>query len=90
MEELELLYTAGGYVKWHLGEQFGSFLKKVCLNKPNPTIYAWRIPLTEGLVGYSPQGLKDLDTTEETWHTCMLRSSPSITGYSPKRRESIQ
>ena len=34
MEELELLYTAGGYVKWHLGEQFGSFLKKVCLNKP--------------------------------------------------------
>ena len=34
MEGLELLDTAGGYVKWNLGKQFGSFLKKVCLNKP--------------------------------------------------------
>ena len=32
------------------------------------SILAWRIPQTEGLVGCSPWGLKELDTTEHT-HT---------------------
>ena len=29
---------------------------------------AWRIPWTESLVGYSPQGSKESDTTEVTKH----------------------
>ena len=29
-------------------------------------ILAWEIPWTEELVGYSPQGRKELDTTEVT------------------------
>ena len=29
-------------------------------------ILAWRIPLTEEPVGYSPQGHKELDTTDAT------------------------
>ena len=29
---------------------------------------AWRIPWTESLVGYSPQGRKESDTTEVTKH----------------------
>ena len=28
------------------------------------SIHAWKIPWAEGLVGYSPWGLKELDTTE--------------------------
>ena len=34
---------------------------------------AWRITWTEEPVGYSPQGHKELDTTEETQHalTCV-------------------
>ena len=28
------------------------------------SILAWRIPWSEDLVGYSPWGLKELDTTE--------------------------
>ena len=28
------------------------------------SILAWRIPWTEDLVGYSPRGRKELDTTE--------------------------
>ena len=39
------------------------------------SILAWRIPWTEGMAGYNPQGLKESDTTEHT-HTgdnvCML------------------
>ena len=31
---------------------------------------AWRIPWTGGLEGYSPQGRKELDTTEATEHAC--------------------
>ena len=30
------------------------------------SILAWRIPWTERLVGYSPWGLKESDTTEAT------------------------
>ena len=30
------------------------------------SIFAWKIPWTEFLVGYSPWGHKDLDTTEQT------------------------
>ena len=30
------------------------------------SILAWRIPWTEGLVGYSPWDRKELDTTEAT------------------------
>ena len=30
------------------------------------SILAWRIPWMASLVGYSPQGLKELDTTEVT------------------------
>ena len=31
-------------------------------------ILAWRIPWTESLAGYSPQGHKESDTTEATTH----------------------
>ena len=30
------------------------------------SILAWRVPWTEGLVGYKPQGQTELDTTEAT------------------------
>ena len=30
----------------------------------------WRTPWTGELAGYSPQGCKELDTTEATWHMC--------------------
>ena len=33
------------------------------------SIFAWRIPWTESLVGYSPQGHKESDTTKVTKHT---------------------
>ena len=33
------------------------------------SILAWRIPWTEGLVGYSLWGCKDLDTTKQLTHT---------------------
>ena len=34
------------------------------------SILAWRIPWTEELGGYRPQGYKELDTTEATQHAC--------------------
>ena len=34
------------------------------------SILAWRIPWMASLVGYSPQGLKELDTTKVTYHIC--------------------
>ena len=37
---------------------------------------AWRIPWTEELVGYSPWGCKELDTTKATEHT--QKNSPMI------------
>ena len=33
------------------------------------SILVWRISWTEGLVGYSPWGCKELDTTEQLTHT---------------------
>ena len=33
------------------------------------SILAWRIPWTEILVGYSPQGHEESDTTKVTEHT---------------------
>ena len=36
------------------------------------SVLAWRIPWTGSLVGYSPQGCKEQDTTEVTQHTCMF------------------
>jgi len=36
------------------------------------SILAWRIPWTEELVGYSPWGGEELDTTEVAKHTCTL------------------
>ena len=33
-------------------------------------ILAWRIPGTEELVGHSPRGHRESDTTEATWHAC--------------------
>ena len=33
------------------------------------SILAWRIPWTESLVGYSPQGHEESDTTKVTEHT---------------------
>ena len=38
------------------------------------SILAWRIPWTEGLVGYSPWGRKELDTTEATKHVGLYHS----------------
>ena len=35
----------------------------------HPCILAWRIPIDRSLVGYSPWGCKELDTTEMAgWH----------------------
>ena len=34
------------------------------------SIHAWRIPRTEGSVGYSPWGSKESDMTEATSDTC--------------------
>ena len=36
------------------------------------SILAWRIPWTEELVGYSPQGGEESDTTEVAKHACTL------------------
>ena len=36
------------------------------------SILAWRIPWTEELVGYSPWGGEESDTTEVAKHTCTL------------------
>jgi len=33
------------------------------------SVLAWKIRWTEELVGYSPQGHKESDTSEATWHT---------------------
>ena len=38
------------------------------------SILAWRIPWTEGLVGYSPWGRKELDMTEATKHVGLYHS----------------
>ena len=62
MEGLELLDTAGGYVKWNLGKQFGSFLKKVCLNKPALLSMPGECHDT-GAGGLQSTGRKELDTT---------------------------
>ena len=35
------------------------------------SILAWRISWTEDPGGYSPWGLKELDMTEATCHTCI-------------------
>ena len=35
------------------------------------SILAWRISWTEDPGGYSPWGLKELDMTEATYHTCI-------------------
>ena len=35
-----------------------------CQEDPHSSIFAWRIPWTERLVGYSPRGCKELDMTE--------------------------
>ena len=57
-------------VSWereHVKYWNSKYLKKNPLEKSMPThssILAWRIPWTDDLVGYSPWGLKELDTTE--------------------------
>ena len=38
------------------------------------SVLAWRIPCTI-VVGYSPLGCKELDTTEVTQHACMQNAS---------------
>ena len=46
------------------------------------SILAWRIPWTESLVGYNPQGRKELDTTERlhlpSLPTMLLPQSNSV------------
>ena len=44
-----------------------SFMEKEMAT--HSSILAWRIPWTESLAGYSPQGCKELDTTEQHTHT---------------------
>ena len=44
------------------------------------SILAYRIPWTEGPVGYSPEGHKESDTTEATEHTCMHIPTGSTEG----------
>ena len=38
-------------------------------NDYHSSTLAWRIPWTESLVGYTPWGLKELDTTEQLTHS---------------------
>ena len=43
------------------------------------SILAWRIPWQRNLMGYSPEGYKELDMIEVTEHTCNLcREGPSF------------
>ena len=42
------------------------------------SILAWRIPWTEELVDYSPQGHKESDTTEATQHTSPEENSKLV------------
>ena len=47
--------------------QYLGWVRKIPLEKGIPTysnILAWRIPCQRSLEGYSPQGHKELDTTE--------------------------
>ena len=44
------------------------------------SVLAWRIPWTEGLVAYSPQGHKELDTTSHT-HTIASKNHPGFSFF---------
>ena len=51
------------------GTRVQSLCQEYALEKEmatHDTIFAWRIPGERSLVGYSPQGHKQLDTTEAT------------------------
>ena len=72
------------------GDGFSSWVGKIPLKKRMAThssILAWRIPQTEEPVGSSPQGHKELDTTEETEHaqarvrTHRFCSVPAVMGF---------
>ena len=39
--------------------------------QPSPVFLPGESRDQRSLVGYSPWGLKELDTTEATWHSCM-------------------
>ena len=49
---------------WVQGEIRGSIPKEREGMATHSSILAWRIPLTGSLVGYSPRGRKESDTTE--------------------------
>ena len=55
-------------------------------NATHSSILAWEIPLSEGLVGYSPWGGKELDTTEglsnTLWFTNFSDNGESVSGTS--------
>ena len=40
--------------------------------QPTPVFLPGESRRQRGLVGYSPWGRKDSDTTETAWHTCMM------------------
>ena len=40
--------------------------------QPTPVFLPWRIPCTKEPVAYRPWDCKELDTTEVTWHACMI------------------
>ena len=39
------------------------------------SLLAWKIPWTEDLVGYSPWGCKELDTTERLYFTLLSQGN---------------
>ena len=43
------------------------------------SVLAWRIPWTEGLVGYNPWGCKESDTTKQLTHTVFIKLKQSHT-----------
>ena len=47
------------------------------------SVLAWRIPCTEEVVGYSPQGRKELDTTEQLSHTLEYGNKMAIAFWLP-------
>ena len=47
------------------------------------SILAWRMPWTESLVGYSPWGRKELDTTERLHFTSLLPPGQQELKFTP-------
>ena len=55
---------------------------------PHSSTLAWKIPCTEEVVGYSPQGRKESDTTEQLSHTLEYGNKMAIPFWLPSEYKS--